>query len=89
MANHKSAVKRIRQIEKRTEINRSNRSAMRTQVKKIDQAIEAGDADQAKGMLSPTISMIDVGVRKGVLKKGAADRMKSRLTKRVHKAATA
>ena len=89
MANHKSAIKRIRQIETRTEINRNNRSAMRTQVKKLEQAVEAGELDQAKSLLAPTISMIDTGVRKGVLKKGTADRMKSRLTVRLNKAAKA
>ncbi len=89
MANHKSAEKRIRQIANRTEINRGNRSAMRTQVKKLDTALEAGEVDQAKEMLAPTVSMIDKSVRKGVLKKGAADRMKSRLSARINRAAKA
>lgn len=89
MANHKSAIKRIRQIEVRTETNRGSRSAMRTQVKKLDKALEAGELDQAKTLLSPTIAMIDKGVRKGVLKKGTANRMKSRLSLRVSKAAKA
>jgi small subunit ribosomal protein S20 len=89
MANHKSAIKRIRQIETRTEQNRGNRSAMRTQVKKLDKALEAGEVDTAKGMLSPTVSMIDKGVRKGILQKGTADRMKSRLSARINKAAKA
>lgn len=89
MANHKSAIKRIRQTEVRSEINRGNRSAMRTQVKKLNKALEAGELDQAKAMIAPTVSMIDQGVRKGVLKKGTADRMKSRLSLRINKAAKA
>ena len=87
MANHKSAIKRIRQIETRSEQNRANRSAMRTQVKKLTKALEVGELDQAKGMLAPTVSTIDKAVRKGVLKKGTADRMKSRISLRVNKAA--
>lgn len=89
MANHESAIKRIRQIEKRTEVNRANRSAMRTQVKKLTKALEAGEGDQAKSLLSPTVSVIDKAVRKGVIRKGTADRMKSRLSARVNKAAKA
>ena len=85
MANHKSAIKRIRQNETRSEINRSNRSAMRTQVKKLTKSLEAGETDEAKTMLPTTVSMIDKSVRKGVLRKGAADRMKSRLSLRVNK----
>lgn len=87
MANHDSAIKRIRQIEKRSEINRGNRSAMRTQVKKLTKALEAGELDQAKTLLAPTVSIIDKSVRKGILRKGAADRMKSRLSLRINKAA--
>ena len=89
MANHQSAIKRIRQIETRTEINRANRSAMRTQVKKLTKAIEAGEVDEAKKLLAPTISFIDKSVRKGVIRKGTADRMKSRLTVRLNKTAAA
>jgi small subunit ribosomal protein S20 len=87
MANHESAIKRIRQIEKKSEVNRNNRSAMRTQVKKLHKAMEAGEADNAKGLLAPTISIIDKAVRKGVIRKGTADRMKSRLAVRVNKTA--
>jgi small subunit ribosomal protein S20 len=86
MANHESAIKRIRQIEKRSEVNRANRSAMRTQVKKLGKALEAGESKEAKGLLAPTISVIDKAVRKGVIRKGTADRMKSRLSARVNKA---
>jgi small subunit ribosomal protein S20 len=89
MANHESALKRIRQIEKRAEINRNNRSAMRTQVKKLNKALEAGETDAAKGMLSPTVSVIDKAARKGVLRKGTANRMKARLAARLNKAAKA
>ncbi|MBI1357900.1 MAG: 30S ribosomal protein S20 [Acidobacteria bacterium] len=83
MANHKSAIKRIRQTEKRNTINRHNRSTLRTQVKKLIKAIEAGESTEAQTLFSPTVSLIDKTVRKGGLNKGTADRMKSRLSARV------
>ena len=84
MANHKSAIKRIRQTERRMEVNRANRSELRTQVKKFVKSIEGGTPDKA--LLPETVSEIDKAVRKGVIKKGKADRMKSRLTIRLNKA---
>lgn len=89
MANHKSAIKRIRQTEKRNQINRHNRSALRTQVKKLIKAVEAGEVEAAQTLFSPTVSLIDKTVRKGALNKGTADRMKSRLSARVKKTKTA
>ena len=85
MANHKSAIKRIRQTERRAEVNRANRSALRTQVKKFVKSIEGATPDTA--LLPATVSEIDKAVRKGVIKKGKADRMKSRLSRRMNKAA--
>jgi small subunit ribosomal protein S20 len=84
MANHKSAIKRIRQTETRSEVNRANRSALRTQVKKFVKSIEGGTPDKA--LLPTTVSEIDKAVRKGIIKKGKADRMKSRLSIRLNKA---
>jgi len=89
MANHKSAIKRIRQTEKRNIINRTSRAALRTQVKKFVAAMEAGEAEKAKEMFSPTVSIIDRTVRKGGLKKETANRMKSRLSARLKKSAAA
>ncbi len=89
MANHKSAIKRIRQTERTNTINRANRAALRTQVKKLHAAMESGETDKAKEMFSPTVSIIDRTVRKGGLKKGTANRMKARLSARLKKAATA
>ena len=89
MANHKSAIKRIRQTEKKNEVNRRNRSRLRTQVKKLLKALEVGEAEAAKGLLSPTISVIDKSVQKGAIKKGKADRMKSRLSARLNKTVAA
>lgn len=83
MANHKSAEKRIRQTEKRTAVNRSNRSRLRTQIKKLRAALLHHDKDQSTELLNPTISIIDKAVNKGIIHKNTAARYKSRLTKHV------
>jgi small subunit ribosomal protein S20 len=83
MANHKSAEKRVRQNTKRNEINRSNRSKLRTQIKKLRSAIAASDKKESGEILTPTISLIDKAVNKVLIHKNTAARYKSRLTKHV------
>ncbi|HLA95794.1 MAG TPA: 30S ribosomal protein S20 [Pyrinomonadaceae bacterium] len=83
MANHKSAIKRVRQNTKRNEINRANRSKLRTQIKKLRGALSASDKAQSSELLNPTVSLIDKAVNKGILHRNAAARHKSRLTKHV------
>jgi small subunit ribosomal protein S20 len=85
MANHKSAEKRMRQTEKRNEVNRRNRSSLRTQLKKMRAAIENGDREQAQQLLPQTVSLLDKSVQKGVLHRNSAGRYKSRLTATVNK----
>jgi small subunit ribosomal protein S20 len=84
MANHKSAEKRVRQTERRNEVNRRNRSRLRTQIKSLRAAIEAGDQDEAKTLLAKTVSVIDKAIQKGVIHHNAAARYKSRLTSTVN-----
>jgi small subunit ribosomal protein S20 len=83
MANHKSSEKRVRQNAKRNEINRSNRSKLRTQIKKLRSALTATDKKQSDELLVPTVSLIDKAVNKGLIHKNTAARYKSRLTKHV------
>jgi len=83
MANHKSAEKRVRQNTKRNEINRSNRSKLRTQIKKLRSALAATDKKTSGELLNPTVSLIDKAVNKGLIHKNTAARYKSRLTKHV------
>ncbi|HMF58325.1 MAG TPA: 30S ribosomal protein S20 [Pyrinomonadaceae bacterium] len=85
MPNHKSAEKRMRQNEKRRDINRSNRSRLRTSVRKLREALSGGGEDVNR-LLPETISTIDKAVQKGVLHRNAAARHKSRLTARANKA---
>jgi small subunit ribosomal protein S20 len=84
MANHKSAEKRMRQTERRNEVNRRNRSRLRTQIKSLRAAIEDGDQAQAKALLASTVSVIDKAIQKGVIHRNAAARYKSRLTSTVN-----
>lgn len=83
MANHKSAEKRIRQNEKRRAVNRTNRSAMRTELKKLRSALNLGDVEKAKSLLPSVVSIIDRSIQKGVLHRNAASRYKSRLTQSI------
>ncbi|MFY9611699.1 MAG: 30S ribosomal protein S20 [Blastocatellia bacterium] len=84
MANHKSAEKRVRQTERRNQVNGRNRSHLRTQIKKLRAVIEAGSRDEARVVLAQTVSIIDRSIQKGVLHQNAAARHKSRLTTRVN-----
>ena len=86
MPNHKSAEKRVRQNEKRRDINRGNRGRLRTGIKKLRAALESGDTGSAQELLPQTVSLIDKAVQKGVLHRNAAARYKSRLTVRVSEA---
>jgi small subunit ribosomal protein S20 len=86
MPNHKSAEKRVRQNEKRRQVNRNNRSSLRTQIKKLRAALTGSDNQQTQELLVPTISAIDKAVNKGILHKNTAARYKSRLTSHVNKA---
>jgi small subunit ribosomal protein S20 len=83
MANHKSAVKRVRQTVKRNEINRANRGKLRTQIKKLRSAISGHDQTAGTELLNPTISLIDKAVNKGIIHRNTAARYKSRLSKHV------
>ena len=88
MPNHKSAEKRVRQNEKRRDNNRSNRSRLRTSIKKLRGALAGAQTEQLGTLLPETISTIDKAVQKGVLHRNAAARYKSRLTARVNQATT-
>ena len=79
MANHFSALKRVRQDEKRTEFNRRNKTQLRHQIRAMRRAIESKDASAAAATLAPTFSIIDRSVKLGIIKKNTAARYKSRL----------
>lgn len=84
MPNHKSAKKRMRQSEKRRLRNRSVRSTVRTETKKMRQVIEGTDKAAIEQQLKTTSKVIDKAASKGVLKKETASRRISRLAKQAH-----
>lgn len=83
MAHHKSAKKRIRQTARRTAVNGARRSRLRTFVKKVELAIQAGDQEQAREALRVAQPEVQRGVSKGVLHKNTAARKLSRLSARI------
>jgi small subunit ribosomal protein S20 len=76
----KSVLKRAAQSRQRAEVNRSNRTRVRTMMKRLRTAITAKDATAAGNLLQPTMSAIDVAITKGVLHENTGNRYKSRLT---------
>lgn len=83
MANSPQARKRAKQNTVRRLRNHSQKSAVRTAIKKLDAAIEAGDQTVAKEAYIASVSMIDKATIKGLHHKNRAARLKSRLNKRV------
>jgi small subunit ribosomal protein S20 len=73
----------VRQNEKRRIRNRSHRSRLRSQIKKLRQALEASSLDEARKLLPETASLVDVMVKKGIIHENAGNRYKSRLARRV------
>jgi small subunit ribosomal protein S20 len=83
MANTKSAKKAARKIARRTEINKARRSRLRTCLRKVEEAIAAGNRDTALTALKEAEPVIMRAAQKGVVHKNAASRKVSRLTQRV------
>ncbi len=83
MANTPQAKKRIRRNARRTEINGNRISRIRTLVKKVENAVAAGDKDAAASALAVVQPELARGVARGVLHKNTASRKFSRLTKAV------
>ena len=85
MANHKSAIKRIRQSERNRQRNRVRKTMMKNTVKAAEQSVKLGeDRDVVLEKLRQAISTIDKTASKGVIHKNTASRKISRLSRRVH-----
>lgn len=80
MATHKSAFKRIRQNEKSNQRNVHVKSLVKSRVKKLKEAIQAKEVENAKGALSAVVREINRARSKGVLHENTASRKISRLT---------
>ena len=83
MANHVSSLKRARQTETKTTVNRANKTKLRSSLRGLREAIAAGDKKTLQASYSETVSILDKSVQKGVLHKNTASRYKSRLNARV------
>ena len=84
MANHKSAIKRIRQNAKRAARNRHVRTRMRTVIKAFRSAVESGDVTVARQQLVAAEKSLRGAASKGVIPKSRADRSVGRLAKRLN-----
>ncbi len=87
MANTTSAKKAVRKIARRTAINKARRSRMRGFVRKVEEAIAAGDKTTAQAALRAAEPEIMRAAQKGVVPKNSASRKVSRLTHRIAKLA--
>jgi len=83
MANHFSALKRARQTQKRTAVNRANTSRLRSSLRSLRDVIAKGDKEGASKTYRETVSALDKAIQKGVIHKNTAARYKSRLSARV------
>jgi small subunit ribosomal protein S20 len=83
VANIKSARKRARQAEKTRKHNMGLRSRMRTQIKNVIKACDAGDKNAAQAAYKDAVPVIDSMINKGIVTKNKAARHKIRLGKRV------
>lgn len=83
MANHVSSLKRARQTVTRSEVNRANRSRVRTSLRTMREALAKGDVKVAQDQYRETTSALDKSVQKGIFHQNTVSRYKSRLNARL------
>ncbi|MCU0895802.1 MAG: 30S ribosomal protein S20 [Rhodospirillales bacterium] len=83
MAHHASAKKRIRQIERRTEVNRMRTSRIRTFLRKVEDAIASGDKDKAHSAFQEAQPELMRGANRGVIHRNTVARRLSRMSARI------
>lgn len=83
MAHHQSAKKRIRQTTRRTDVNRSRVSRIRSYVKKFDVALASGDKAAAEAAFREAMPELQRGVTRGVLHRNTVSRKLSRMSARI------
>ncbi len=84
-----SVLKRIRQTEHRTALNRRNKNKLRRSIKEFRRALAAGNREELQKLLGDTLSTIDRSVGKGIIHKNTASRYKARLMARYHQVLSA
>lgn len=88
MANTPSAKKRVRQLARKTEVNKARRSRIKTFIKSVEESVTLGDLSTATAALKRAQPEIQRGVTKGIFHKNTAGRKISRLSKRVKSLST-
>ena len=83
MANTSSAKKMVRKIERRTAVNKSRRSRVRTFLRRVEEAIASGDAAAASSAFAEATSEVQRAVSHGIIHKNTASRKLSRLSGRI------
>ena len=83
MANTPSAKKRVRQIQRKTEVNKARKSRIKTFIRKVEEAIQSKDVESAVESLKLAHPEIMRGANKGIFHKNTASRKISRLSSRV------
>ena len=83
MAHSLQAKKRIRQTDRRSVVNRARRSAIRTELRKVEEAIASGDQSAAQSAFRQMQPQLMAGVNKGIMEKNSVSRTLSRLSKRI------
>ena len=86
MPNIKSAKKRVKIIEKKTLTNNMIKTGYKSAVKKFEEAIAAGNLEEAKVLMAEATKKIDQACTKGVIVKNTASRKKSSLSKKLNAA---
>jgi len=84
MANTPSAKKAVRKIERRTKVNKSRRSQMRTYVRKVEEALASGNREAAQAALHAAEPLLMRAAQKGIVHKNTASRKVSRLAHRLN-----
>ena len=79
-----SAKKHARADEKKRIRNRHRKATLRTMLKQTETALDAGNVETAQELCRNTVSLLDRAAGKGVIKKGTANRQKSRLIRKLH-----
>ena len=87
MPNIKSAKKRVKVIEKKTQINLAHKTALKTAIKKFEAAAQSGNKDEAQVLFNDAAKKLDKGVAQGIIHKNAAARKKSQLAIKLAKRA--
>jgi len=83
MANHFSALKRVRQTDRRTAFNRLAKTRLRHQIREMRRGLAAKEQPDLSALMQRTFSVVDKAAQKGYIKRGTAARYKRRLHARV------